>query len=183
MQEDSILQPAWFCLRSHPKHEHIAAANLRQLPGLEVFNPQLRIRKATRRGPVWMTESLFPNYIFARFILNAGVDQVRYTPGVSTVVRFGDRWPTVPDQDIEELRANFESWEPRIVSAEPQPGDQVDIVDGAFSGFSGVVLRSLPAKQRVQVLLDILGRATTVELTLTSVASEKDIRLGLCANS
>ena len=34
---------AWFCIRTHMKHEHIAAAHLQKLPGVEVFNPQLRL--------------------------------------------------------------------------------------------------------------------------------------------
>ena len=42
--------PAWFCVRSQPKREHIAAAHLRNLVEVEVFCPRLRIRKATRRG-------------------------------------------------------------------------------------------------------------------------------------
>src|SRR5690349_9446043 len=61
--------PAWFCLRSHPKHEHIAAAQLRQIPGVEVFNPQLQLERLTRRGRMRSTESLFVNYLFARFVL------------------------------------------------------------------------------------------------------------------
>ena len=41
---------AWFCLRAQPKHEHIAAGHLRELPGIEVFLPRIRFRRQTRRG-------------------------------------------------------------------------------------------------------------------------------------
>lgn len=44
--------PAWFCVRARPKHEHIAAARLREA-GLEVFLPRLRFKKGSVRGPVW----------------------------------------------------------------------------------------------------------------------------------
>src|SRR5436190_16836082 len=54
----------WICIRSHLKREHIAAANLRQIQGVEVFNPQLRLLRLTCRGRAWRVESLFPNYIF-----------------------------------------------------------------------------------------------------------------------
>lgn len=59
---------AWFCLRSQPKHEKIAATHLlRTIAGIEVFSPRLRIRRQTRRGVVWFVEALFPGYLFARF--------------------------------------------------------------------------------------------------------------------
>ena len=46
--------PAWFCLRTQPKHEHIAAAHLKDDPGIEIYLPRIRFKRATRRGPVWL---------------------------------------------------------------------------------------------------------------------------------
>ena len=48
------------------------------------------------------------------------------------------------------------------------------MADGAFAGMSAVVLRLLPARRRVQVLLDFLGRPTPVEIPRTSIAIERD---------
>src|SRR5436190_19325439 len=95
---------AWRCIRTHPKREHIAAAHLRQIPGVEVFNPQLRLLRSTRRGRRWSTESLFPNYLFAHCVLDSTLEQVTYTPAVKVVLRFGGRVPTIPDAVIEDLR-------------------------------------------------------------------------------
>ena len=88
---------AWFCVRTQPKHEQIAAAHLGRIPEIEVFNPKLRIRKATRRGAVWFVEALFPGYLFARFDWDNKSQIVRGTPGVSTLVAFGTVVPVVPD--------------------------------------------------------------------------------------
>src|SRR5947207_7557536 len=97
-------QPEWFCVRTHAKHEHIAAAQLRQNGGIEVFNPQLRVERSTHRGRLRSTESLFTSYLFARFIYETMFERVRYTPSVKTVVHFGERAVTIPDSVIEELR-------------------------------------------------------------------------------
>ena len=97
-------EPVWFCIRTHLKHEHIAAAHLRQIPGVEVFNPQLRLLRSTRRGRRCSTESLFPNYLFARCVLESTLEKVTYTPAVKVVLRFGDRVPVIPDAVIEDLR-------------------------------------------------------------------------------
>ena len=93
--------PAWFCLRTQPKHEHIAAAHLKDDPDIEIYLPRIRFKRATRRGPVWFTEALFPNYLFARFDLAACLRRVCHARGVRGVVHFGERWPIVP----EDLRA------------------------------------------------------------------------------
>src|SRR5262245_18310077 len=58
---------AWFCVRTQPRREHIAAAQLRHDPDIEVLLPQIRYKRATRLGPLWTTEALFQNYLFASF--------------------------------------------------------------------------------------------------------------------
>src|SRR5947209_20370042 len=105
-------QPAWYCARTKPKHEHIAAANVRKHLGLEVFHPQLRIERSTRRGLVRSVESLFPCYIFVRCVIQDRLDAIRYTNGISTIVHFADRIPTVSDTVIDDLKACFSSDEP-----------------------------------------------------------------------
>src|ERR1041384_733838 len=102
---------AWYCARTQPKHEHIAAANLIKKLGLEVFHPRLRLERATRRGPVRVIEPLFPCYIFVRCDLEERLDDIRYVNGISSLVHFGNKTPAVPDHVIEELRQCFESEE------------------------------------------------------------------------
>jgi len=154
---------SWFCVRSHPKHEHIAAASLRSFEGVEVFHPWFRARRATRRGAVWVTESLFPNYLFARFALSPWLDNVRHARGVKDVVHFGSRWPVVPDSSIEELRGSLIETERTHRPEELAPGRQVMAAGGACHGLRAVVDRVMPAQQRVQVLLELLGRSVRVE--------------------
>jgi transcriptional antiterminator RfaH len=153
---------SWFCVRSHPKREHIAAAHLRRLDGVDVFSPRLRIKKATRRGPVTFVESLFPNYLFARFDARIELQSVRHSPSVSTVVHFGTKLPQIPDEVIEELQASFPEGEIQEFDRDVRPGDEVTIAHGPFAGLQGKVLRVLAPQQRVQVLLEMLGRSTPV---------------------
>jgi transcriptional antiterminator RfaH len=165
---------AWYCARTKPKHEHIAAANMRKNLGLEVFHPQLRIERATQRGMVRVVEPLFPCYVFVRCVLGECLSAIRHTNGVSTLVHFGNRIPEVSDSVIAELQECFEAEEPLTVEDRLSPGAEVVFAGGAFVGMRTVVLRFLPARQRVQVLLDILGRPTPVEVPRTSVVLEKN---------
>ena len=54
------------------------------------------------------------------------------------------------------------------------PGVDVVMGEGAFTGMRASVLRVMPAGRRVQVLLDILGRPTAVEVDRRFIALEKN---------
>jgi transcriptional antiterminator RfaH len=161
--------PAWYCARTKPKHEHIAASNLRKNLNLEVFHPRLRIEKATQRGVVRIIEPLFPCYIFVRCVLEEKMTEIKHANGISNLVHFGNKIPEVADSIIEELQECFEAEEPMIVENRLSPGDEVSIAGGAFAGMRAFVLRNMPARKRVQILLDILGRPTSVEVDRSSV--------------
>jgi transcriptional antiterminator RfaH len=167
---------AWFCVRTLPKHEHIAAAHLKQDADLEVYLPRIRFKRATRRGPVWFTEALFPNYLFARFDLAACIRRVCHARGVRGVVHFGNRWPIVPESVIEELRASVGTDHVHVIREELRPGETVQIAGGVFHGLRAVVTRVMPSRERVAVLLEFLGRQTTVELPGQAVIRDGDER-------
>ncbi len=168
----SVNPPAWYCVRTQPKHEHIAAASLTRNLGLEVFHPRLRMERATRRGVVRVIESLFPCYLFVHCTLDERLDEIRYVAGVSSLVHFGHEIPVVPDPVIEELKQCFETEEPMSVEDRLYPGAEVTVAEGAFLGFRGIVVRLLSARQRVQILLDFLGRTTVTEVDRRSLTLE-----------
>ena len=163
------VEPAWYCLRSQPKHEHIAAAHLRMLDGVTVFCPRIRFKRATRQGLVWVTEAMFPGYLFARFELAEMHRQVRCAYGVSDIVRFGDRYPAIEDEALAQLRDHTGVAEVKELIYELSQGDEVKIVRGAFVGLEAIVTKVLPAKQRVKVLMDFLGRKIEAEVEHSSV--------------
>ena len=171
MQIDS---PAWYCARTKPKHEHIAAANLRKNLGLEVFNPRLRLERLTRRGVVRSVEPLFPCYIFVQCVLAEKMIDIQHTNGISSLVHFGQKIPKVEDTIIDDLKKYFEAEQPLSVEDNLAPDDEVVVADGAFAGMAAKVLRVLPATRRVQILLDILGGPTSVEVNRASLVTGRD---------
>jgi transcriptional antiterminator RfaH len=157
-------ETAWFCLRAQPKHEHIAAAHLRREPGVEVFLPRIRYRRATRQGPAQVTEALFPGYLFARFQTGL-LPLVRSAGGVSTVVHFGSEWAVVPAPVIDELKTLTRGEDICVVREDPVPGERVRIARGPFAGMEALVTRVMSAGERVKVLFEIMGRASEVEVS------------------
>jgi transcriptional antiterminator RfaH len=172
-QKDSM-EPAWYCLRAQPKHEHIAAAHLRMLTGVTVFCPRIRFKRVTRQGLAWVTEAMFPGYLFARFELGEMHRQVGYAHGVTGIVRFGDRYPTIDEGALVQLQDHTGRTEVKEVDYRISEGDSVEIAEGAFAGLEAVVTHVLPAKQRVKVLMDFLGRKMEAEVEHTSVLRQVD---------
>jgi len=162
----------WYCVRTQPKHEKIAATHVRRALSIDVFNPKLRIRKATRRGAVWFPEALFPGYIFARFNWEAESQLIRGVTGVSTLVVFGPHAPAIPDAVIETLRSQFDENECHEVPDTLRDGDVVTIGGGPFHGLQATVLRVMSPTRRIQVLLEFIGGQNTLEVSVDQIARE-----------
>ena len=158
----------WFCLRSKPRRQNVAAAHLRSLD-IEVFNPQLRVRRAGRSGASLRTEPLFPNYLFAKFEIALRFRRVRYAFGVSDLVNFGGVWAVVPESEIAELKATWGESESFLVPEKIEVGDSVTLTGGLLHGMPAVVLCLLPARQRVKVLMDFLGGLKEAEVEVSSL--------------
>ena len=95
------LPPAWYVVHARPKCEHLAAALMRELPGVESYCPRIRFQRSTRRGKVWFVEALFPGYLFVRFDPELSLRAVRHAQHVIRVVEFGGRLCAVPDAVID----------------------------------------------------------------------------------
>jgi len=119
-----------------------------------------------------ISEPLFPCYIFFRCLIEEKLIEIRRTSGVSTIVHFANKIPRIADTVIEELKECFEGEETMTVEDRLSPGDEVIVAEGAFSGMRAFVLRVMPARRRVQVLLDVLGRPTPAEVDENSVVIE-----------
>ncbi len=169
MHLTDLHQPQWFCLKSRPKHEHIATAHLRQMSGLEVFCPRLRFKRVTRLGVRWVQEAMFPGYLFARFPFIERHKEVRYAMGISAILNFGGAYASLENSVIEDLRHRTNAEEVAIVADEIREGDTVKIAKGALLGLDAVVTGVLSGKDRVRVLLNFLGREVLADVGVPTV--------------
>ncbi|MGH7936275.1 MAG: transcription termination/antitermination protein NusG [Chthoniobacterales bacterium] len=167
--QDKISEMNWYCLHAAPRQEGKVAAFLQREVQVEVFAPRIRFRRMRNGTPMWATEALFPGYLFARFYYVAQRRQIQALPGVTNIVRFGNRAAEVDEALISELRAMVADGETLEVAADPQPGTEVVIAAGPMSGLRVLVTRVLPARQRVAVLLDLLGGEREVEIETARV--------------
>jgi transcriptional antiterminator RfaH len=174
----------WYCVRTHMKHEHIAAAHLKQLLGVDAFNPQVRLLRNTRRGRRWVVESLFPCYVFAYFVLESMLERITYTPGVKSLVRFGCHVPQIPTKVIMDLQRELAGLPAQVLTDSPEDGEEVEVAAGPFAGSRASVVRVWPGQQRAQILIDVMGRPVPAELNLDQVLYRRKFaaQVALCRN-
>ena len=169
-------QPQWYCVHTKPKCEHLVAAALRNLEGVESYCPRIRFQRSTPRGKVWFTEALFPSYLFARFIVNDSIRAVKHAHNVIRVIEFGGVPIPVPAMSIEELKKEMHGEETREVSFGVKIGDTVEVAEGPMRGLKGIVESFLSGEERVRVLLEFLGRETFVVVPSAKLLSERGPR-------
>ncbi len=166
----------WYCIHTRSKSEHIASAHLKLLDDVEVFCPRVRYQKNTKRGKVWFNEALFPGYTFARLNLGSHLRAVNATNAVLGVVSFGDNHPPVPDAIIEEWRSYVNDDALITIEDDLQAGDEIEVIDGPAVGIETVVTKVLPGKERVRILMEMLGQPLEIEVPREAVNRKGDVR-------
>jgi transcriptional antiterminator RfaH len=164
-----IEEPFWFCLKTQPKREHLAATGLRRQFEIECLSPRLRFRKMTQRGPVWFVEAMFPGYLFAKFVYSKQHRSVEYSHGIRGIVHFGHRLATLSESIVVALRSKVGAEEVVTVDSSVKIGQPVQITEGPFQGLEVVVTHLLPARERIRVLLEFLGRSLETEISAAKV--------------
>ena len=89
--------------------------------------------------------------------------------GVSGVVRYGDAFPTVPDGFVGELKERLTGECREVNDPVLSAGSEVVVTEGPFADLRAVISGLVPARERVRVLLEFLGRQIKVEVALDSV--------------
>ena len=168
-KNSSTVPTKWYCIRTKPKQEPIAANSIRELNNVEVFCPIIRYKKSTKRGKIWFQEALFPGYLFVKCDLNPMFKALSYSRGVACLVRFGTVYPTIPQKEMDLLQNEIGDDEIHVIKHEFQPGEITNVDSGPFKGMSAVISRVMPAKERVCILLDLLGAEIEAEVKLSSL--------------
>ncbi len=130
------------------------------------------MREAKRRQGkrVSLITPMFPRYLFVH--LSSQTDNwapIRSTLGVVSIVRFGRDAARVPDELIAVLTAREDAQGIQVLPMEKyEPGARVRITHGSFAGYEGI-FQAVNGRDRVTVLLDILGRNSRTLVDVDSI--------------
>lgn len=155
----------WYAVYTKPRQEAVAEENLKR-QGYEVYLPLMaepRRQGGPRRQRI---EPLFPRYLFVR--LSLGCDNtgpLRYTTGVSNLVRFADKLAVVDDHIVDSLKRWADCTTGLHLPKAPMFAlrDIVVMDDGPFAGVEAI-LQAETSSERVVILLNLLGRKNSISV-------------------
>ena len=161
---------SWYLVVTKPQSEFKAQENLLR-QDYEIYLPLVQTSRR-RNGKVFnRTEAFFSRYLFIQ--LDKETDNwapIRSTIGVAGLVRFGGMPAVVPEGMIENLKKNENEFGLQLTQEKAlKLGDKVDIIDGPFEGYKAIY-QKMKNKERVSVLLDIVGKNTHVTLSVDELA-------------
>lgn len=167
----------WYVVHTYSGHENKVAETLKQRAEtlgltdkiISVLIPtqeKIQIKRGQRKT---VHEKIFPGYMLVQMEL--GDDSwlaVRTTQGVTGFVGVGSKPTALPKHEVEAIRKYMTQAAPQY-KADYVEGEAIRIVDGPFNDFLGTVSAIDEEKGKVEVLVNIFGRETPVQLDFLQV--------------
>jgi transcriptional antiterminator RfaH len=168
----TLRQPAWYVVQTQAKAEHKAVAHLER-QGFATYMPRYRKRRRHARRVDVFAAPLFPRYLFVEIDMATQRWRSIYsTIGVAQLICAGEVPLAVPAQVVATLKNREDA--AGFIQLDSPPslriGDRVRVLDGPFSDCLGLY-DGMPERDRVAVLLDLLGRKVRVLLDDEAVAA------------
>ena len=160
------VQPHWYAAYTCANHEKPVAAEL-AARGVEHFLPLYSSVRRWKDRRVRLDLPLFPGYVFVRLAL---VERLRVLqiPRVVRLVGFSGIPASLPDEQVEILRAGLAE----KLHAEPHPfltvGRRVRIVRGPLAGLEGVLLRK-KGNFRFVLSVELIQRSLSLDVDAMDV--------------
>jgi len=160
----------WFVVHTQPLKESLAQHHLQE-QGYRVYLP--RFKKITRhaRQTKETLAPLFPRYLFVEFDVESDRwRSINGTRGVAYILVNGERPIAVPMDVVSNLQGqeDVEGLVPIECMNVFVKGDKVRVLEGAFKDYTAT-FEKLDDKQRVQLLLNFLGREMKIALPAGAV--------------
>lgn len=153
----------WFVIQTKPKKEEEATGYLSN-KGVEIFSPLIE-SFVFRNGRILKElKPLFPGYIFGKFDLEVNYPLVRWGRGVKCVLGFGGYPVPLAEEVILIIKSRVDERNVVRIRHDFKPNDVVRIKAGPFKDLLGIFERWIPEKERVRILLNLIGYQPVVEL-------------------
>ncbi len=169
----------WYVVHTYSGYENKVKAALEErisLSGLfekfgEVLVPTEEVVELVRGKRKTSSRKFYPGYILVQMELtDEAWHLVQETAKVTGFLGGRDSPASLTDEEAEKIMGQVEAGklkpQPKFLF---EPGDEVRVIDGPFTNFTGTVEDVKPDKGKIRVLVSIFGRPTPVELEFVQV--------------
>ncbi len=168
----------WYVVHVYSGHENKVSEALRQrtqtlnlegkiLQTLVPTQEKIQIRRGQRKT---VHEKIYPGYMLVNMELDdATWIAVRTTQGVSGFVGTNDTKPRpLTRREVDDIIKYVAQTETKF-KVDYSEGEPIKIIDGPFNDFLGTISKIDEARGKLEVLINIFGRETPVELDFLQV--------------
>ena len=161
----------WYTIRTKPRKEKLAKEQI-ILRGLQAYLPMLRVYPVNPRSRKYVP--YFPGYLFIYADLDVvGSSALEWIPHTIGIVKFGGEPAIVPEKLIDAIEKKLKQInnEGEKKHSQFQHGDKITIKDGPFRDYEAIFDAQISGKERVKVLLKLLGdrRQIPIELNVNQI--------------
>jgi len=166
----------WYALQVYSGHENKVKTLLEKRLGentnahvvvQQVLVPTQEVMEIKGGKKTKVTKNLYPGYILVEALMN---DETQYfINSISGIIKFlgaGESPQPLREREVNKILGRIDEVKeaPEEVTIPFDIGDSVEVVEGPFSDFSGIVEEVYPEKGKVKVTVSLFGRPTAVEL-------------------
>ena len=173
------LEKKWYVLHTYSGCENKAKQALEdriRVHGMaesfgDILVPSEKVTEMRAGSKRTSNRKFFPGYLFVQMNMSdSSWHLVKNTPRVTGFVGGGKNPPPVSDEEVSRITNQIAdgTLKPTLQVAF-EKGETVRVVSGPFMNFNGLVEDVLPEKQRVKVVVSILGRSTPVEFSFGEI--------------
>jgi transcriptional antiterminator RfaH len=150
----------WYLAKSKPQKEQYLATSLARYD-VETFIPRI-VSPNARDGRM---ELLFPSYVFCHIDPESDMwPAIRWASGLAYFLTEGDQTAVVSNSLISYIDERVAQWNQGAFRRRFEAGEKVTVRTGPFANLEGIFHGYVPARQRCQILLEIMNRSTIVEI-------------------
>lgn len=169
----------WYVAHTYSGHEQkakrylesaIEAESLQEKFG-KILVPTESVAEMKQGKRTTKVRKFLPSYILIEMELDKGTQHlVTNSPGITSFVGSGGKPVPLREVEIKRLLKQVERGRTRDYEETPfKTGDQVKVIDGPFTDFSGFVSEVNMERKKLKVMVSIFGRPTPVELDFLQV--------------
>ena len=173
------MAPKWYIIHTYSGFEQkvknaiLERAKSRGLEHLvpEVLVPTETVEEMVKGQRRLSARKFYPGYVLVHMELtDDSWHLVKDTPKVTGFIGSKEEPVAIPDEEAEKILAQMQEG---VLRPKPkikfEVGNKVQVTDGPFTNFNGVVDEVRPDRGRVRVMISVFGRPTPVELEFTQL--------------
>jgi transcriptional antiterminator NusG len=137
----------------------------------QVLVPTETVEEMVKGERKLSTRKFYPGYVLVHMELtDDSWHLVKDTPKVTGFIGSKEEPVAIPEEEAQKIIAQMQEG---VLRPKPkikfEQGDKVQVTDGPFTNFTGVVDEVKADRGRVRVMISVFGRPTPVELEFTQL--------------